>query len=46
MSRKEFDEAKGIAMEMKSSDQTEILTPVSPYFEIRILMVNFGELFK
>ena len=27
MSRKEFDEVKGIAMEMKASGQTKILTP-------------------
>ena len=27
MSRKEFEEVKGIALEMKASGQTEILTP-------------------
>ena len=27
MSRKEFDEVKGIAMEMKESGQTKLLTP-------------------
>ena len=45
MSRKEFDEVKGIAMETKSSGQTELLTPtpivvVGPTKEVTVFQAS------
>ena len=45
MTRKEFDEVKGIAMEMKTSRQTNLLTPtpiivVGPTKEVTIAQTS------